>query len=317
MKTFFIFFLLTFANLSFAYEVDKINVGDNLEKIATRNLGRVWMKYSDYKEYAKDIKKWNPKIVDWNNSPKNQIIYVDYPYDVYAAGTTWAPNLGLYEEPNEFNQKFSMNAFYASSFGTYSEVTSEQTVKSGQNFPVTFGFGFSTTNDEKIHFAQMSLYWAQASKGSVKGNSETTTTEFSIPGEVGGNLYYQYFLKDYSLGLYSGYDFEKLNTFNTDQIVSGAPVTNIDNKLHYATLGVSKGFTLMDFKMNIKASISKTVASSTTGTKALTGTKYIVFYTYKPEGRFNFNVFYKHHELQGPTQLKIDRIGVSVGIMLF
>lgn len=309
--------LLIFTNHSFAYEVDKINTGDNLEKIAKRNLRRVWGKHSDPKEYAKDIRKWNPNIINWNNPPKNQIIYVDYPYDVYAAGTTWAPNLGLYEEPNEFNQKFSMNAFYASSFGTYSEVTSEQTVKSGQNFPVTFGFGFSTTNDEKIHFAQASVYWAQASKGSVKGNSETTTTEFSIPGEVGGNLYYQYFLKDYSLGLYSGYDFEKLNTFNTDQIVSGAPVTNIDNKIHYATLGVSKGFTLMDFKMNIKASISKTVASSTTGTKALTGTKYIVFYTYKPEGRFNFNVFFKHHELQGQTQLKIDRIGFSLGIMLF
>lgn len=316
-KLLLLFFLLIFANLTFAYEVDKINAGDNLEKIAKRNLGRVWMKYSDAKEYAKDIKKWNPKILDWNHPPKNQIIYVDYPYDIYVSGTNWAPALGAYEEPTEFNQKFSMNAFYASSFGSYSETTSEQTVNSGQNFPVTFGAGFFATNDEKIHFAQMSFYWAQASKGNVKGNSETTTTNLSIPGEVGGNLYYQYFLKDYSLGLYSGYDYEKLNTFNTDQIVSGAPVTNIDNQLHYVTLGASKGFSFLDFKMNLKASISKTIASSTSGTKALTGMKYILFYTYKPEGRFNFNVFYKHHELSGPTKLAIDRIGFSVGIMVF
>jgi len=73
----------------------------------------------------------------------------------------------------------------------------------------------------------------------------------------------------------------------------------------------------LNLKMNLKASISKTISSSTTGSKALTGTKYIVFYTYKPEGRFSFNAFYKHHDLEGPTKLKIDRIGVSVGIMVF
>lgn len=317
MKLFLIFFLLIFANLSFAYEVDKINAGDNLEKVARRNLGRVWMKYSDPKEYAKDIKKWNPKIVDWNNPPNNQIIYVDYPYDVYAAGTTWAPALGLYEEPNEFNRKLSFSAFYASSFGTYKEITSEQTVNSGQNFPVTLGLGFSSTNDEKEHFILGSAYWAQSSKGKVTGNSTSATSEFSIPGEVGFNLYYQYYLKESSLGIYSGYDFEKLNTFNTSEIVSGSPVVNVDNKIHYVTIGLSQGFSILDLKMNVKASLSKTIASTTTGSKSLTGMKYILFYTVKPEGRFSFNVFYKHHELKGPTQLSIDRIGFSVGVLVF
>lgn len=317
MKSFFIFLLLTFTNLSFAYEVDKINAGDNLEKVARRNLGRVWTKYSDPKEYAKDIKKWNPIIGDWNIPPKNQIIYVDYPYDVYAAGTTWAPVLGLYEEPNEFNRKLSFSAFYASSFGTYKERTSEQTVNSGQNFPVTLGIGFSSTNDEKEHFILGSAYWAQSSKGKVTGNSTSATSEFSIPGEIGLNLYYQYYLKERSLGIYSGYDYEKLNTFNTDQIVTGAEVKNVDNQLHYATFGVSQGLTFLDFKMNLKASISKSIASSTSGTKSLSGMKYIIFYTYKPEGRFNFNVFYKHHELKGPTQLSINRTGFSVGVLFF
>ena len=57
MKLFFILFLLTLANHSFAaYEVNKINAGDNLEKIDKRNLGRFWMKYLDPKEYAKVCK---------------------------------------------------------------------------------------------------------------------------------------------------------------------------------------------------------------------------------------------------------------------
>lgn len=317
MKSFFIFFLLIYASLSFAYEVDKINPGDNLEKIAKRNLRRVWMKYSDHEEYAIDIKKWNPKILDWNNPPKNQIIYVDYPYDPYIAGATWAPALGLYEEPNEFNRKLSLSAFYASSFGTYKEVTSEQIVNSGQNFPVTLGLGSSWANDEKVHFILGSAYWAQPSKGKVAGNSTSSTSNFSIPGETGLNLYYQYYLKGSALGIYSGYDFEKLNTFNTDEIVSGAPVINIDNKIHYATAGLSQDFSLLNLKMNIKASVSKTIASTTTGSKSLTGKRYILFYTVKPQGRFSFNAFYKHHELKGPTQLSIDRIGFSIGVLVF
>lgn len=317
MKSFFIFFFLMFAKLSFAYEVDKISAGDNLEKVAKRNLGRVWTKYSDAKEYAEDIKKWNPKISDWNNPPQNQIIFVDFPYDNHVAGTTWAPVLGLYEEPNTLNRKFSLGAFYASSFGNYKEITSEQIVNSGQNFPVTLGLEFNSTNDEKKHFILGSAYLAQSSKGKVTGNSTSTTTELSIPGEIGFNLYYQYYLKESLLGIYSGYDFEKINTFNTSEIVSGSPLVNVDNKIHYATIGLSQGFSLFDLKMNLKASLSKTIASTTSGSKSLEGVKYILFYTVKPEGRFSFNVFYKHHELKGPTQLSIDRIGMSVGVLVF
>ncbi|MDD4976191.1 MAG: hypothetical protein PHY93_17675 [Bacteriovorax sp.] len=237
-------------------------------------------------------------------------------------GLTWSPSLekilDMDEGESEFNQKFSLNAFYASSFGTYKEITSEQTASSGQNFPVTLGLGFSSTNEQKEHFIVGSAYWAQASKGIVTGgNSTSTTSNFSIPGEIGFNLYYQYYLKENLLGIYSGYDFEKLNTFNTSEMFSGSSVENIDNKIHYGTLGVSQGFSLFDLKMNLKASISKTLASSTSGTKAFSGYKYILFYTVKPEGRFSFNVFYKHHELKGPTQLSIDRIGFSIGILVF
>jgi len=225
-------------------------------------------------------------------------------------------NFRSLRSPGRIESRVTFNVFYASSFGTYKEITSEQTVTSGQNFPVTFGVGFSSADEQKKHFIFGSAYWAQASKGSVKGNSESATQEFSIPGEVGGNLYYQYYFKENSLGIYSGYDYEKLNTFNTDQLVSGASIVNIDNQLHYATLGATQGFSLFNLKMNIKASVSKTIASSTSGSKSLTGMKYIFFYTYKPEGRFNFNVFYKHHSLKGPTDLSIDRIGISVGFLM-
>ncbi len=317
MKLFFILLLLS-VNIAHAYVSDKVINGDTIESIARRNIDRVRIKYGEsYKKYEEDIKKWNPQITDWKHPPKNQLIYVDYPYDVYATGSTWTQSLGMAEEESEFDQKFSLSAFYASSFGAYKEKTSEQTVNSGQNFPVTLGLGFSSTNDEKEHFVLGSFYWAQSSKGNVTGNSTSPTSDFSIPGEMGFNLYYQYYMKENSLGIYSGYDFEKLNTFNTSEIVSGMPVVNVDNKIHYATVGLSQGFSILNLKMNVKASVSKTIASTTTGSKSLTGMKYILFYTIKPEGRFSFNMFYKHHELKGPTQLSIDRIGFSVGVLVF
>lgn len=306
-------------NPLFAYEVDQIKSGDDLEKIAKRNLDRVGIKYGeDLKIYAEDIKKWNPNITDWSNPPKNDQIYVDFPYAPHLSGSSWAPALEKASDFDEFNQKLSLNAFYASSFGNYTETTAEQEITSGQNFPVTFGLAFSLTNEEKVHFFNGSFYWAQASKGEIKDSADATeSTSVNIPGEIGGNLYYQRYFKDQQIGVYGGYDYEKLNTFNTDEILVGSPVENVKNDLHYATVGSQKSFTLFDVKQNFKASVSYVLDSSTTGNTALTGFKYILYYTIKPEGRFSFSAFYKHHQLQGPTDLSIDRIGLSVGFMIF
>lgn len=297
MKLLFIFALVFIGNYSQAYVVDNAKKGDTLETVAKRNIENVQTKYgSRIKDYEEDIKKWNPFISDWNHLSKNQKIYVDYPYDYYVSGSTWTPQLGI-EDEDEYNRQFSLGIFYASSFGSYSEATTDQTVKSDQNFPVTLGIASTSSTDEKKHFLIASLYWAKAAKAKVSGNSGSATTDFSIPGEVGGNLYYQYYFKENKFGLYSGYDFEKLNTFNTDSMINGSALENVDNKIHYLTGGVTKGFTLFDFNMNVKASYSKTIASSTTGSKSLSGSKFILFYTYKPDGPFSLSAFYKHHSL--------------------
>lgn len=92
---FFILLASLITYTAYAYEVDEVSSGDTLESIATRNLDRVWMKYTNSAEYSKDIIKWNPQIQDWNNLKKNQVIYVDYPYTHFMTGSTWTPNLDL------------------------------------------------------------------------------------------------------------------------------------------------------------------------------------------------------------------------------
>ncbi|MBC7539230.1 MAG: hypothetical protein H7281_10440, partial [Bacteriovorax sp.] len=268
-------------------------------------------------DFQEDIKKWNPLISDWSQPPENQNIYIDYPYSSFLSGATWTSPLSRENDQSEFSQNFYLNAFYSASIGSYTETTSEQSIKSGQNFPVTLGLAFSSIIDEKKHFILGSFYWAKSSKGNVTGNSASTTSSFSTPREIGGNLYYQYYLKNNSLGLFSGYDYEKLNTFNTNEIVVGKPLKNIENNIHYATFGILQGFSFYDLTMNLKASVSKTISSSTSGSKTLSGYKYILFYSYKPENRFTFNIFYKHHSLKGTTDLSIDRFGLSVGLQVF
>jgi hypothetical protein len=275
------------------------------------------MRYTDPAEYSKDIIKWNPQVQDWNNLKTNQIIYVDYPYTHFTAGSTWAPALEVFEDANEFNKSLSLGASYTYSFGTYDETTPEESVKSNQNFPVTLGMGFSVSNENKVHFLTGSGYWAKASKGKISVSSDENNTEINIPGETGVNIYYQYYLKDSGIGFYAGYDFEKLNTFNTYEMIEGEPIQNIDNKIHYATIGGVKSFTIFDLNMNLKASVSKTISSTSSSEKNLTGMKYIINYTYKPEGRFSFNVFYKKHSLKGSTDLSISRIGLGIGLALF
>lgn len=318
LKNLFLLISLFFSFGAIAREIDKVNTGDTIEIIAKRNLPRVWTTHGkDISSYAEDIKKWNPNIKDWNNPPVNQLIYVTYPYDAYASGSSWAPMLPMYKEPNEFNRSLHVSAFYATSFGTYAEQTTDQNVKSGQNFPVTFGLSGSISDDEKVNFVIGSFYWAQPSKGSVKGNSESLTSEFSIPGEVGGNLYYQNYNRENGLGFYTGYDYESLNTFNTAEIVGGDTVKNINNQMHYGTMGVVSNFDVFKMNFNVRASYSYVLASSSDSGKNLSGSKYILALTYKPDGRFSFGAFYKHHDLEGTTKLSIDRIGFNVGIIVF
>lgn len=315
---FVIFFSFFYSCTTRAYETDYIKKDDNIETIAKRNFNKVSLKYGgNFQDYEEDIKKWNPKITNWKNPPVNQYIYVDYPYAHYVLDSTWSPSLGVWEDSKFSLKNASLSGFFSPTFGRYTEKTANQTVISNQNFPLTFGLGFSFTSDEKKHYLVGSGYWAQPSKGNVSGDNGIQTTSFTSPGEIGSTLYYQYYFNEQQLGLYTGYDYEKLNTFNTNEIVEGVPLKNIENNMHYATVGLSKAFSYRSLDMNLKASVSNVISSSTTGTQPLKGYKYILYFTYKPTLPLSLNFFYKHHSLSGPTDLSIDRIGLSLGITIF
>lgn len=301
-----------------AREIDKVNKGDTIETIAQRNLPRVWTTHGrDVIRYAEDIKKWNANIKDWKKPPANQLIYVTYPYDSFVSGSSWAPALGLYEEPNEFNKIFYLSVFYSTSFGTYLEEIADQNIKSDQNIPVSFGIAGSLANDGKNSFLVGSLTWAQPLKGIVKGNSESQNKEFSIPGEVGGNLYFQKYNSKNGLGLQMGYDYESLNLYNTSELIGGDVVKNRKNHLHYGTAGALVNFDLFKSNFIVRGSYSHLISVKSDTGSLLTGRKYIFTLTFKPENRFSIGIFYKHHDIKSTTKLSIDRIGLNLGFTVF
>ena len=316
MKIFFCFLLISF--LAKAQTFDYLQSGEDINSFASRNLEKKKIRYGkDVKAFIEDIKKWNLNIKNWANIESGTALYIDYPFPVYVPNTNYTENLKSGLHQSEENQNFSLFGFYTTSFGSYKETTEDQTVTSGQNFPITLGLGTSIANANRNHFLSASFYWAKPSSGKISGNSDSENSSINIPGEIGYNLYYQYYIPESLLGFYSGYDYENLNTFNTDQILIGDPIKNISNKMHYATLGISQSFDLKSIRLNTKLSFSEVLSSSTNGSKALTGHKYLVYLSLRPEGRFSYNLLYKHHDLKGPTNLAINRFGLSIGFQFF
>ena len=50
----------------YAYDVDKVYEGDNLDSIANRNYYKYSNQYKTITEYKSKLKLWNPRIENWN-----------------------------------------------------------------------------------------------------------------------------------------------------------------------------------------------------------------------------------------------------------
>lgn len=318
MKYFFIFSIATcFTFSTYSYEVDQISEGDTLESIAKRNHYKVLPRYENFEEYTQGILNWNPRIKDWNNLEPGEYIFVDYPYDIpkFMIGNktyTRSPYEVYSDDIGE--NKFTKFIALTSSLGTYNEVFPSVTVNNFQNFPITFGMSFSYKIEENLKYILSSFYYAYSPKANVRYNE--INKEAKIPGEFGATFYYQYFIKN-KLAIYSGIDIEKLNTINTlDIINNNADLQSTQYNVIYGTIGISKNFYYKQIPMGLKGSISKLTYSSRVNGTELQGFKYILFYSIRPFGKINYNLFYKHHSLSGPSNLTINRIGIGISFML-
>jgi hypothetical protein len=285
----------------------RVREGDGMENIlkafyqTTRSGNEITGIDIDVKAFAENLKKLNPKITDWHDLQSGTIVVV--------------------ESSRPTKKKASFGFFYTASQGNFSEVvrSTSTNIDFSQTSPITLGVMSQFQFKGSSSVLPASIYLSKLNASPITGIENSGST-FSVPMEIGGNIYYQYSLSSMPLAPYAGLDFEKFTTFNAAELESGAALATRQNSLLYGTIGAGYNFTVGKYRLHVKASYSKTINSSTTSVNSadrFTGSRQMLYFNIKQDGPFLMHVFYKHHNLSGPTDLTVNRFGVGFGYFIF
>ncbi len=303
------FFALLFSNAHSTIFYYKTKEGDRIENIfkayfQTNYSGNEIVEYDiDSKKFAEDLKLVNPQVADWQNIKSGTVVLI--------------PSINL-KKP-----KLSMGFYYTASQGNFKEILTETSsvAKSSQVSPVTFGAmsQFQLTGSNFVIPA--SVYFATLNSGTLTLTGETEQRKISIPNEYGATLYTQYSIPYSQFSPYAGLDYEKLTTFNMVEIQNAEPVAFRQNSFIYLTAGAGYNLKLTRYRIYLKASVSKTLYSSSSTLKTsdeFNGYRELLYFNIKKHNSpYVFHAFYKHHNLTGPTKLTIDRFGIGLGYFIF
>lgn len=210
-----------------------------------------------------------------------------------------------------------LSAFYMGSLGKFSQVSNEgTTINFFQNSPVSVGLASSYYPAGKKYSYAASIYYSTLKAAA----SNVSTGEVSVPGEFGGNLYFEYRLKKINSTLYAGFDYETFSTFNMGAVNKSAILLVDKNSVTYFTLGISRLLKIRSYKLFTKFSLSKSITSSQTVNSlgvdpgvGYDGYKAMIYLNYKISKKFYLHSLFKMHKMSGPDELTTTRIGLGFG----
>ena len=163
-----------------------------------------------------------------------------------------------------------------------------------------------------------SAYYSKSSGTMIE--QDGTRVDFGIPVEYGLTGYFNYRLDSKYIMpiLYAGLDFEQFVSFDPDGITSMESLSMRLHKLLYMTIGVSHNFLFFKKRTIIKASISKSIASSQSNAslqipRTFVGSKVLLFLNLQLLKQWSVHMFLKRHNLIGATQLIATRMGFGIG----
>jgi hypothetical protein len=284
--------------------------------------------------FVKEIRNRNPQVKDWRELVQGTIIqlaisseYIEKPkLEIYKAATN-KKNKEIADKKEKLSSYTGLkaSAFYMYSVGNFTQsqdATGE--IKFNQNSPVSLGGALSYyPTDSNFSLSSSGYYSYLLSSGNT-----LTADQISIPPEIGGSIYGEYLLKNYSITPYSGIDYEHFSVFNFTGLQRDGKVYVDGVALTYLTIGMSKSFTLMDRKYFTKFSIAKSIVSTyenndpqAGSTNALldkySGVRLLFYLNTKISDRFFIHSLVKFHQLTGPSNVSSLRIGFGVGYVLF
>ncbi len=314
----FVIINLFFLSLNFAsaneprIDIHTVEPKDTIRSVAYSYISKNFPeKLENVEAYINELIYWNPHVANWNQLPDGLNIYLGYPFP---------SNM---EERVSFSSRFTLSASYNISSGSLTEniKTSATTVESSQNSMLSLSLQakYNISNWEKV--ISSSIYYSQLQVTSVNGGTNIQPIILKFPPEIGGNTYYNFYLKKLTILPFWGIDYESLNTFNSNSLLSGIPLSVRKNKFIYGTFGLGQGFNFSTFVFLLRGSVSRifySTTSSTSDSDKYTGYKGIVSLNLKAnKSPWLFNLFYKVHLLEGPTELVINRIGIGIGFSFF
>jgi len=211
--------------------------------------------------------------------------------------------------------KFDYSFFYTFSQGDITDQIFGATspIKATLNSKLTFGAMMLFKQSDDISLSA-SLYYSIL-------NPVNTIDQTEIPNsaEIGFNFYRNQVLRN-SFGLYYGLDYEKSPIYNNyDLFLNGQTLKLIDQNMVLATVGAFQRVRFLSRNFYVKGGISvslwnKKLLADTYDDYQYKSVRYLLYINTTIFNNVLVHALYKHHDLYGASNIKINRFGFGVGI---
>lgn len=277
----------------------------------------------------KNIKN-NPMVKDWTNLVPGTLISIYIPENMMDMSKYEAKQETVNTKNEEIKKEilakisppkgFKGSLFYMASWGNFSQTSEGTSVDYKQNSLVTLGLQGNYFPKDSLYSVSTSIYFSSF----TAADTTLPPNSVKLPAEIGFNLYGDYQWKKPRISWQAGIDYEKFSAFNIEGIYNDQKIYLDRISVIYATVGVSHVFYIIDKPFFIKASLSKSVSSTTTSeytattnTESLTGMKTLFYLNYKFTDKFFLHSMLKIHTMSGSSELSSTRLGIGVGYILF
>lgn len=325
--------------ISFSAEADIVRIKYRVRKV--ESLAQIYKKFIDMdniihadQEFVKFTLEVNDQVKNWAQIEKGTVIslFIDEdfmtekvyarfdkerktPYsEKLARSIASREKLSFQKKLDAYQGKTSYSLFYMASSGTYSQDTdasSETGIDLNQDSPVSFGAMIS----HKFHptwSVSGSAYYSQFDKTAFNGNIST------VPNEYGGNIY-GYFSGLKGVGLYGGFDYERLSSFSLQDLINNQNLSYDQHDFVHLTGGVdffktwSKKLYLIKFAISMNM-FSKTTSNFVDSGKDFSGIRYLAYINTPITKNIFIHGLLKYHDFADEEKMQILRLGFGGGI---
>ena len=279
-------------------------------------------------DYLNKLVHWNPLLKSRRKVTRKDKLYIEVPYRSIKRkrykvaeinymgrdGSRLPAGKIQYKRKRRTKKMMDYNsfltAFYTFSKGNFEESSGGITTTTSQDSPITFGVAGRYIFNKKFTLSS-SMYFSKLDPAAVNDD-----TSVNLPLEIGATTHIDY--TKYSYMPFFGFDYEKFATFNTDELGSGEELRIREHTLIYASVGFSKTFNLRSRKFFMKVGLSQSISSesaqkSIISDDVFTGNKIIFYLNTAINKNVSSHLLIKRHNLTGPTELAITRIGLGLG----